>query len=237
MKKIICLILSLVLCLSLAAPVLAEEEFVPSVTYKGHPSIVPVEDEQGRKAIGTVNGEDGEIMDYIYDCLLVTSVADAQASTEIPAAAKETLLSVYAKLSDGSMVLPYGDDVDADAMVIKDLFDISWLCEEHPTMVAPAGVTVKLTFDLDVSAHADVVVMSYKNNTWSEIVSVTNNGDGTVTCVFEDFCPVAIAIPDEEYTPPAQTGDPSNVILWVALMAVSAGALVTVVVLKRKIVR
>ena len=48
MKRFICLLTVLVLCLSLAAPVFAEEAgFVPSITYKPNPEIVPVEGEIG----------------------------------------------------------------------------------------------------------------------------------------------------------------------------------------------
>ena len=40
----------------------------------------------------------------------------------------------------------------------------------------------------------EVAVFSYVDGEWIEAVSVTNNGDGTVTVVFEDICPVAFAV-------------------------------------------
>ena len=46
MKKVICLLIVLMLCLSMAAPAFAaEDDFVPSITYKPNPEIVPVEGE------------------------------------------------------------------------------------------------------------------------------------------------------------------------------------------------
>lgn len=94
---------------------------------------------------------------------------------------------------DGSMTLPYekvSDDIVAGNMVVRDLFDVSWRCVDHPEAIAPTGVYVELTFDLGVEKDAQVVAMTYKDEQWNPVASVVNNGDGTVTCVFENFCPV-----------------------------------------------
>lgn len=239
MRRIVTLLLVLVLCISLACPVFADE-FVPSISDKNAPEIVPGKDPDGKPTIGRIL-KDGEVIDYIYEgCLVVTPVSQAKTSTLIPDAAEELLLDVYAKLNSGAMQLPYekiSSKLDPKKMVIRDLFDASWLCEEHPEMVAPAGVTVELTFDLGVGKNTDVYVMTYKNNAWNPIVSVENNGDGTVTCVFEDFCPIAFAVQQGSSTPPSQTGDTADLTLWIALLAVSALGLVAVVVFRRKIVR
>ena len=236
MKKVICLITAVMLCVSLASfAFAAEAEFVPSISYKGAPSIVEITDDKGNPAIGTIVNGNGETTGYLHgDCLLITPIAEANTSTKIPADAKTTLLSVYDQLEKGTMKLPYGKDVDGDKMIVRDLFDVSWLCEEHPAIVAAEGVTVTLTFNIGIDAKTDVVVMTYINNTWSEIVSVKNNGDGTITCVFEDFCPVAIAVPVEGSNPPSDTGDHSNIALWTALLSISAVALVALVVLRRR---
>lgn len=239
MRRIVTLLLVLVLCISLACPVFADE-FVPSISDKNAPEIVPGKDPDGKPTIGRIL-KDGEVIDYIYEgCLVVTPVSQAKTSTLIPDAAEELLLDVYAKLNSGAMQLPYekiSSKLDPKKMVIRDLFDASWLCEEHPEMVAPAGVTVEITFDLGVGKNTDVYVMTYKNNAWNPIVSVENNGDGTVTCVFEDFCPIAFAVQQGSSTPPSQTGDTADLTLWIALLAVSALGLVAVVVFRRKIVR
>lgn len=244
MKRVIALFVAAVLCFSLSCTVFADE-FVQSITDKGAPEIVPVEDEEGNPAIGFVS-ENGQIIDYLYeDCLLITPVSQAKTSENIPDEAEKLLLEVYEKLTNGSMSLPYekyNANLDPAKMVIKDLFDVSWLCSEstdeehpdHPELVEPLGVTVTITFDLGVGKNTDVYCMSYKNSAWNPIVSCVNNGDGTVTCVFEDFCPVSFSVGSGNVTPPSQTGDPSTPTLWIILMAVSVVALGAVLVLSRR---
>lgn len=235
MKKVVCLITAMMLCISLASFAFAADvEFVPSISYKGAPDIVEITDDQGNPAVGTVTDASGETVGYLHgDCLLITPVAEAETSTKIPADAKETLLSVYEQLENGSMKLPYGEGVDGDKMIVRDLFDVSWLCQEHPAIVAEEGVTVTLTFNVGVDADTDVVVMTYIDNVWTEIVAVKNNGDGTITCVFEEFCPVAISVPVIGGDPD-DTGDKSNITLWAVLLAASATAVVVMVVMRRR---
>lgn len=238
MKKMIALVTVLVLCAIAVCPVLAAE-FVPSISDKNAPEIVPTIDEQGNPVIAIVL-ENGETVDYVEeDCLVVTPVSGAKTSAEIPDAAEEMLLKVYEALANGSMQLPYeklGDNIDPENMVIRDLFDASWLCGDHPEAVAPAGVHVQWTFDLGVGKDTKVYAMTYKHDQWNPIVDVVNNGDGTVTCTFEDFCPIAFVTEVGTDVPPSETGDAADVALWTALLAVSAVALVAVLVLRRKFV-
>lgn len=246
MKRGISLLVVLVFCLSLVCPVLADE-FVPSITDKGAPEIITIKDNEGKDAIGELIDANGKVVGYLYeDCLVVTPVSQAKTSTKIPDDAEKLLLEVYDKLCDGSMSLPYEKfkaNLDPAKMVIRDLFDVSWLCGEgsgyedhpdHPTEVAPLGIRVRLIFDLEVGKNADVYCMSYKQNVWNPIISCVNNGDGTVTCVFEDFCPVSFSVGSGNITPPSQTGDPSLPMLWIVLMAVSVVALGAVLVLSRR---
>lgn len=239
MKKVICALVVLVMCFMLACPALATQ-FVPSITYKDIPELVTVLDDAGNPAIARILDADGNVVDYIYDfehCLVVTPLSKARTSELIPEDAEEELLWVYAELKKKNMQIPFeklGEDKNEDNMVVRDLFDASWLCAEHPEMLAPAGIVIELTFNLGVSANTEVYVMTYKNDQWNNIVSVVNNGDGTVTCVFEDFCPIAFIVPRGSSSGPSQTGDAADLTLWVTLMAVSAVALVAVVALSRR---
>lgn len=235
MKKVVCFITAMMLCVSLIGFAFAADvEFVPSISYKGAPNIVEITDNQGNPAIGTIVNANGENIGYLgTDCLLITPLSEANTSTKIPTAAKETLLSVYEQLDNGSMKLPYGAGVDGDKMIVRDLFDVSWLCTEHPALIAPKGVTVTLTFNIGIEADVTPVVMTYINGVWEEIVSVKNNGNGTITCVFEDFCPVAISVPVPGQGPD-DTSDKSNVMLWTILLAVSATAVVVMLVMRRR---
>ena len=48
MKRIVCLIVAIVLCLAVASPAFAAKtEFVPSISYKDSPTIVPVPPKPG----------------------------------------------------------------------------------------------------------------------------------------------------------------------------------------------
>lgn len=243
MKKLIALLTVFVLCAAMVLPAYAADGFTPSVTNKPAPEIVPVTDPDGKPAIAVVKDETGEIISYVYEeCLVITPVAEAAASTLIPDAAEELLLDVYSKLLSGEMTLPYAEafGLDASKMVIRDLFDVTFLCNsesavDHPTILEPKGVTIEIVFDLGVAADVDVYTMTYKNDAWNAVVSTTNNGDGTVTVVAEDFCPVSFSVEteDEPVKPPVQTGDDSGqqLMLWggVALICLIAVVALTVV--------
>lgn len=229
MKRILSLMIVVTLCMSLLASYTFASDFVPSIGDKDHPEIVPV----GGDVIGQIVSPDGTVVDDVdTGCLVVTPVSEANSSTEIPEEARETLLDVYEQLSNGSMELPYDNSVNPDDMVIRDLFDLSFLCQEHPEMLEN-GNTLKLTFDLGVSAGDVVVAMVYVNGEWIE-VELINNGDGTVTCFFSEVCPVVFSVKQTE-TPP-QTGDFSGneILLWVLLMTGSLVAFVVCVVVYRK---
>lgn len=247
MKRTISFLIALVLSLTLAVPVFADE-FVPSITEKDAPVIVPILDNEGREAIGALVDENGDIVGYLYeDCLLVTPVSQAATSELIPDDAKDMLLSVYNQLVDGSMSLPYekhNANIDPSTMVIKDLFDVSWLCSdeeivtdpEHPEceeIVEKPNITVRLIFDLNVASNAKVFCMSYKDNAWNPIISCVNNGDGTVTAEFHDFCPVAFSVGDTFVNDQAPTGDESKIDIWLIVLAVSVVALGAVLVFFR----
>ena len=237
MKKFICLTLVLMLCVSLALPVFATQgAFVPSISEKDGPTLVPTTDETGKTIYGRIM-KDGKMIGYIdQDCLVITPVSKAETSNEIPADSKETLLYVYEQLTSGKMTMPYhlhNPNYDSDDMVIRDLFDATFLCGEHPKMLEPTGVMLVLTFDIGVKADEDVSVMTYKNGAWGNIVKITNNGDGTVTCVFEHLCPIAFSVPTGN-TPPSQTGDIPTVGImgFVALVALLAIAVLTVLYIR-----
>lgn len=249
MKRLISVLAILVLCVNLFVPVLADE-FVPSITEKDGPTIVPVKDKDGNDAIAEILDEDGNVIDWLYEnCIVITPLAKAKTSTLIPDEAEELLLAVYADLVNGVVNMPYekfNAGLDPEKMVIRDLYDVSWLCGEdsdyvdhpdHPTIVSPKGVTIRLTFDLGIGKNAKVYTSSYKNNEWNPIVSSENNGNGTVTCIFEDFCPVAFSVESSYQQPPAQTGDETKLGLWITVMAVSVvalGALLVVPAVSKK---
>lgn len=242
MRKLICLMIALVMCLTIAVPAYAEEsDFVPSITYKPNPEIVPVENEEGEESIGVIRDENGEIIDYVdHGCLLVTPIAHVwDEEIEVPAEVEQLLTFVYEELNSNNMEIPYdkhGADLDPANMVIRDLFDARWSCEEHREMIEKEGVVFEITFDLGVVADAQIFVMTYDEeaNEWSPIVKTVNNGDGTVTCTFEHLCAIEFSMPLVAATAPVDDAQSPNVLPWVILLIVAAVAVVGVVVVKNK---
>lgn len=230
-KRIVSLVLAVVLSLAMVVPAMASENFVASVPAKDHPEIDYVVGPDGKEYIGTVSEED-DVIDYVPEpCLVITSIAQADVSTEIPDDARALLKEVYAKLMDGSMTLPYDQYglTDTDTLVIRDLFDATWLCGEHPEMIEPDGIYLNLRFDIGIEAGTPIYVFQYKNGEWNKIVAAVNNGDGTVSCTFENLCPIAFVVDTNDYVPPIKTGDNvGNLGLWFGLLIASGVALVAV---------
>lgn len=241
MKKVIACITALLLCMTMAVPVFAEAEFTPSVTNKPAPEVVPVMDPDGNPAIGVILDDNGQIIGYVYEgCLVVTAVADAETSTLIPEDSRDVFLDVYNKLTNGQMTIPYekhNAGLNAGDMVIRDLFDASFICEEHPKMLEPEGVAFQITFDLGVAENVDVYTMSYIDGEWAPIVSTVNNGDGTVTCTFEKLCPVEFSVRTSS-EPPVQTGDDGDgMYLWLAVAVLALAAIVVLVAINHRSAR
>lgn len=242
MRKVLCMLTVLLLCVSMVLPVFAAEDgFVPSITYKPNPEIVPVTGEDGKEYIGIIRDSEGKILDYVErECLLITPIAHVW-DEEIPVdkAIENLLLFVYNGLNDGSMEIPYEKheaDLDPANMVVRDLFDARWGCKEHPEMLKPEGVVLEITFDLGVVADAQIYVQTYDEETkeWAPIVKTVNNGDGTVTCTFEHLCVVAFSMPIAAAAAPVEQAATPNILPWIILLIAAACAIVGVVVAKNK---
>lgn len=222
MKKWILCVIAAAMCVVLACPVFATNDaFVPSISYKDGPDV------------------DKAVLDggSVADCLVITSIRQAtEKTTDIYQEERDLLLDVYKKLSDGTMTLPLEEDY-----VIRELVDLSFKASAcrgekhgHKEKLAEPGITLTVNFDLKVNQDAVIEVMTYSkdgssNGSWKKIESVTNNGDGTLTCVFEDNCPVAFCVIEEGKIPP-KTVDRygEHMDLWIALMVASAIGIVGV---------
>lgn len=230
MKRIISLLTAMVMCAALVCPVFAEN-FVPSIDNKDGPGI-----ENAVIDGGDSSGED------ISGSLIVSSIIDAiEEATNIDQETRDQLLELYKKLDEGSMELPLTEE--ESGYVIRELVDISHVSggdataeEEFHQWLAQVGNTITITFDMGVKGTTDVSAFVWVDGTWIRVENVVNNGDGTVTCVFEDIGPVAFCVDPGAEEPAPDTGDSGmqDIILWVVLLAVSAGALVVLLVLRRR---
>lgn len=224
MKKVFSLAITLALCMSLTiAAFAAENEFVPSITYKDGPSITTAE----------MDGAD------VSACLVVTTLKDAEEkSTDITQDERDTLQQVYEDLKNGTTTLPTDENY-----VIRELIDLSFKHDECRELedhgqkdqkLKENGITLTADFDLGISKDDEVLVFVYIDGEWQPIESVKNNGDGTITCVFEDICPVAFAVKQPAASMAPQTGDTQHTLLWIGLTATSALALMALFFFRRK---
>jgi len=230
MRRVISVMLALVLCACMVLPAAAAGRFVPSITYKAGPSITG-------SVLLKVDGVEQEVGD---SCVVVTSVEAARdKTTDIAQEERDLLLEVYEKLSNGEMTLPL-----EEGYIVRELVDVSFAyngCrtqESHnhkDEKLKEEGVTLTLTFQLKLNKKVDLEVLTYVDGEWQPVEEVTTYNDGSVTCVFEDICPVAFAVKETVETSP-YTGDTAgrNLGLWFGVMSVSLVALVAVVALGRK---
>lgn len=238
MKKIVSATLVLVMVLSMSVLAFAATDtsnFVPSIGAKPAPTVITAElFEDGKK-----------IEDIDEHCLLITPVSDAANDKEdprLPAAAKSLLLDVYGKLNDNTMKLPSNylekAGLNPNRIIIRELVDISWVCKEisptHAEKMVKDGVQLKVKFQMSgLQADEKISVMCYKNNQWTPIAEVINNGDETVTCTFDHLCPVVFVV-DSKAGPGTGVEFDSSLFLWVGIMVVSSVALVVVVTKRRQ---
>ncbi len=262
MKKLISLIMVITVMMACTISAMATEvDFVPSISNKGAPEIVITYDENGRMIIGHIfDGTGGMISTEYEDCLVITSVDDAKTSTEIPEDAKEELLKVFEELNADdaklSEICPelndivkeeLGDDWTADDLVVRDLFDITGLCDDLNVELPKDGNTLELKFDLSIPKDTFITAMAYVDGKWQPIVETVNNGDGTITCVFEDICPVAFLTTgsgtatntpstDTNVNPDTVvTGDTvNNIILWSVVLLMSLSVIAAMIIYNRK---
>lgn len=242
MRKIICLFIALVMCLSIAVPALAADSgFVPSITYKPDPEIITVKDEKGDDAVAVIRNDKGEVVDYVdHGCFKITPIAHIwDEEIEVPEYIEKLLTSVYDGLNDGTLTINYdafNSNLKASDMVIRDLFDIRWYCDEHRALLEQEGNTLDIIFDLGVVSEAQIFVATFDENTkeWSPIVKTVNNGDGTVTCTFEHFCAVSFSMPLAGTVVPVDDAQPANLLLWIIILLLAVAVFVTVLIIKNK---
>lgn len=223
MKKLICLLVALVLCMSTVVPVLAQSDFVPSITYKGSLS-----------ADKAVMGDKD-----VTDCLVITSIKEAKdKTTDITQEERDALLDVYKKLSEGQMELPL-----EGKYTIRDLVDVNFGYEDcrsdqshgdKKEQLKQDGVTLAVDFDMNMKKTEKLKVLTYVDSQWKLMENVTINADGTVTVVFEEICPVAFCV-ERGNESNSQTGDEFSMGLWIGVLAVSVAAVAVLMANRRKI--
>lgn len=169
------------------------------------------------------------LREELKTCVVLTSIQQArEQTTDIFQESRDILLDLYEEISETSLIVrddpegetapdAAGETKPAEAMklffhdeefVIREMVDVSLRrgdCVEtthyHEEVLEIQGVTISVDFDLGVGPDVEVVVLTYREGKWTQVEKVTNNGDGTVTCVFEHFCPVIFCVPASTLEP------------------------------------
>ena len=205
MKKFLVLLMVLTIILSTAAAVFAAE-FVPSVSFMSYPWLLTLdEDENGNKIIGYVEDAEGNVVSTEYHgCILITPVLDAKkGESYLSKEAEKLLVDTYETLTAEdaklSVLIPelndiakeaLGAEATADDLVIRELFDITAVCEDLIKHLEVEGNTITLTFKIVVPQEAYFNIMTLNDGKWELVEDVKNNLDGTVSIKFSQFCPV-----------------------------------------------
>ena len=263
MRKNICLVCALILCLTLVFPAFAtENQFVPSITYKETPEInsavLEISDEVLKNEDLSEELRDkiengGEAHDAVDGCIVVTSILQAEEKlTDIAQEDRDTLLAVYEELANGSMVLLEnligesnssdesvgGMHYDGKNYVVMQLVDVSFQLTEcvlcghlHDEILDLDHTVTTVKFDLGVEPDVNVLVLTYNDGEWNPINDVVNNGDGTVTCVFDHFCPVAFCVEIPSAEQPQKEG---GWLIWILILLICMALFLVLMERRRK---
>lgn len=206
MRKVLSILTVLLICLSLAVPAFAAEEvYVPSITAKPAPELdQSTQEGTGVPAIQVKDEKEEIVHTSPVENLVVTAVAAVMGEQEVKISeeAVETLKTAFETLDTKGVEvfkevaelvqLAEEANVNVEDLVVMDLFDVTILNTELEEYLNVEGNTVELTFAANIPAEQVVYVMVFKDSKWQLAESAVNNGDGSITCVFEHFCPVAI---------------------------------------------
>ncbi len=237
MKKLFSCMITLFITLTFAVSAFAaSDNFVPSISDKPAPETVIAE---------IIDSTENVIKEVFSGEIIITPISQADTSDDISDSDRKTLKDQYAALTaDGaklSEICPFLNDVaatlgegkNADNLVIRDFMDISIIGDENSALLGQPENKIIIKLKNGLGSDEFVTAMVYVDGSWKPVKTV-NNGDGTVTCTFDDLCPVAFLVEGtggSELPPP--TGSGYTALIW---GAVAIGSLILIVILTKMIV-
>lgn len=215
MKKLLAILLAMVMLLNVSVIAFAVTDgFVSSPSTKPAPEIVsfdPAADDCTAKLVITPYSEKEELPEVLETLLekAKDTIANSKNLTE---------------LNDKLANVAKTKNIRGENLAVSDLFDIHVTgCDFHD-----GHVDFDIVLAADTLSHFVGLLHMSKEGVWElvEDAKVTNNGEHLEFSV-ESFSPFAIVVDTTETgTTAPQTGDNSRIYLYVAIMAVSALAVV-----------
>ncbi len=223
MKKILALCLVLILALSMSFTSLAAG-FVESPSLNPAPEIV--EDE-------TTNEDE--------DCEADVIITPYSERDTLPDDVRKEMEEAYEQISGALDISDLSDaledyckdnNIDTANLKVSDLFDISYEgCDEHDE-----HGYFTITFKAETLANF-VALLHLTDNGWDMIenAKVVHNGTA-LKFKIDDFSPFAIIVDTSKATSSPQTGDNSDITMWVVILSACILALGTTLffIFKRK---
>lgn len=226
MKKTASVILAVMMIFALSLTAFAaRDSFTPSVEAKGAPEIVPQEFngalydafvlESGEiiKGLHIVDEEqpDGEIIVTAYSDI---EVADPRVNVIYFEESYKEILSAQ-ELQELNEAIPEG-------MLVRDFFDVTLVGTYEN--IFDEGKSLMVTFDTGIEAGANIKVLTRCSDEtgWQFVNKVTNNGNGTVTVIFDELCPVIFLVDkdDDAVVTSPETSDVNAAAIWLSLAAI-----------------
>lgn len=193
MKKLVGIAIVVALCLTFAVSA-AADMFVPSVTAKPAPGV-------DGSLVEVVNGSGSNAVtfdSYKVEIIPVSARDSAYVSSDVKTALTNaySVLSAYdVKLSSVMPALSNvtaAANVNADNMVVKDLFSVS-VSDDIVSVLNAQGNKLKVTFDAKININQYAAVMTSVNGEWRPVEFVVN-ADGSTTCMLDAAGIVAILV-------------------------------------------
>lgn len=235
MKKTVSVILAIMMVFALSLTAFAaRDNFTPSVEAKGAPVIVPqefngklydafvLENDEIIKGLHVVDKENpfGEIIVTAYSDI---ETADPRVNVVYFEQSYQEVLSAE-QIKELNEAIPEG-------MVVRDFFDVTLVGTYEN--IFDEGKSLMVTFDTGIEAGANIKVLTRCSDEtgWQFVNKVTNNGDGTVTIIFDELCPVIFLVDKDGVVTSPQTSDMNVTAIWFGLAAtfgmISAAAFIS----------
>lgn len=218
MKKVLVVLLTVLMMMSMTVTVFAAGGFVSSPTSQQAPDVVeftPADDDCEARLVITPYGEKEELTPAIKSFF-------EKAYTEIKSSKNLT------ELCDSLKKIAANKKIKGTNLAVSELFDIHVTgCDYHE-----GHTEFDIVLDPDSLKNFVALLHMNHNGEW-EVVSdakVINNGDHLAFSI-DEFSPFAIVVKTAN---PSQTGDNSLIPLYITVMALSAAGIIVILAKSKK---